>query len=75
MQKIRCIDFHAHIFPDTLAPKAIASLVEGGKHLYLPNTDGTKDGLIKFMDESGVDISKYPHGDFSALAEFLRSLN
>lgn len=57
MQKIRCIDFHAHIFPDTLAPKAIASLVEGGKHLYLPNTDGTKDGLIKFMDESGVDIS------------------
>ena len=40
MQKIKCIDFHTHIFPDALAPRAIAALVEGGKHLYLPNADG-----------------------------------
>ncbi|MBO5037351.1 MAG: amidohydrolase family protein [Clostridia bacterium] len=57
MQKIKCIDFHTHIFPDALAPRAIAALVEGGKHLYLPNADGTKDGLIEFMDRSGIDVS------------------
>ena len=27
------------------------------------------------INESGVDISKYPHGDFSALAEYLKALN
>jgi FMN phosphatase YigB (HAD superfamily) len=27
------------------------------------------------INEAGEDISKYPHGDFSALAEYLRSLN
>ena len=27
------------------------------------------------INESGADISRYPHGDFSALAEYLRSLN
>jgi FMN phosphatase YigB (HAD superfamily) len=27
------------------------------------------------INEAGEDISKYPHGDFSALAEYLKSLN
>ena len=27
------------------------------------------------INESGADISEYPHGDFTALAEYLRSLN
>ena len=30
------------------------------------------DSLI---NESGVDISKYPHGDFDALSEYLKALN
>jgi predicted TIM-barrel fold metal-dependent hydrolase len=57
MDKIRCIDFHTHIFPDTLAPRAIAALVESGKHLYAPHTDGTKAGLLAFMDKSEIDVS------------------
>ena len=44
-------------FKDTLAPRAIAALVESGKHLYKPHADGTKSGLIEFMDRSGIDIS------------------
>ena len=57
MTTIKCIDFHTHVFPDALAPRAIAALVESGKHLYTPHTDGTKSGLIDFMDKSGIDIS------------------
>ncbi len=57
MNGIKCIDFHTHIFPDALAPKALASLVESGKHLYTPHTDGTKRGLLDFMDKSGIDVS------------------
>ena len=57
MTGIKCIDFHTHVFPDTLAPRAIAALVESGKHLYTPHTDGTKNGLIDFMDKSGIDVS------------------
>lgn len=57
MHQIKCIDFHTHIFPDSLAPKAISSLIESGKHLYMPHADGTKHGLLEFMDISGIDIS------------------
>ncbi len=57
MKKIECIDFHTHIFPDTLAPKAIASLTESAKNLYTPHTDGTKQGLLKSMNDAGIDIS------------------
>ena len=57
MEKIKCIDFHTHIFPDALAPRAIESLMVSAKNVYTPCTDGTKDGLIKKMDEFGVDVS------------------
>jgi uncharacterized protein len=47
------IDFHAHIFPDNLAQRAIDSLLH-----YSPEsrafTDGTLGGLRKSMRESGV---------------------
>ncbi len=49
------IDFHAHIFPDTLAPKAIASLQATAQ---MPVTfDGTASGLLKLMDEDHVDMA------------------
>ena len=51
------IDFHTHAFPDKLAPRAIASLVEGCGGIYPPCSDGTVSGLIKNMDDFGVDIS------------------
>ncbi len=46
------IDFHAHAFPDSLAPKAIASLEEGTP--WEAKSDGTVSNLLKIMDETGV---------------------
>lgn len=51
------IDFHTHAFPDTLAQRAIASLVEACGRQYEPCSDGTLSGLISNMDKFGVDIS------------------
>ena len=50
------IDFHTHVFPDAIAPRAIAKLADASGGL-LPYTDGTAEGLIKRMKESGVDLS------------------
>ena len=49
------IDFHTHIFPDAIAQKSIASLerVAG----IQASTDGTLDGLLRSMEEAGVDLS------------------
>ena len=51
------IDIHAHIFPDELAPKAMRVLTEGIDNLYPPVSDGTTAGLLKNMDDWGIDIS------------------
>ena len=56
------IDFHTHLFPDKIAARAIEALENGiinthGKLLLKPQTDGTLAGLIKSMDECGVDMS------------------
>lgn len=51
------IDFHTHVFPDALAPKALASLLAGINYIYKPCTDMTLAGLAADMDNSGVNIS------------------
>lgn len=56
------IDFHTHAFPDKIAERALAHLIEGmvrihGKNELPPRTDGTVSGLLRNMDENGVDIS------------------
>lgn len=51
------IDFHTHAFPDSLAERAISSLVKGSGGKYPPCSDGTLNGLINNMDKFGVDIS------------------
>ncbi len=51
------IDFHTHAFPDAIAERAIASLVERCGRRYNPCTDGTTSGLMSNMDKFGVDIS------------------
>ncbi len=51
------IDFHTHIFPDKIAEKAIGGLVKASGGIYPPVHNGTRDGLLKNMDEYGVDIS------------------
>ncbi len=49
------IDFHTHIFPDTLAPKAIASLQATAKMPVM--FDGTAEGLLGLMKQENVDKS------------------
>lgn len=48
------IDFHTHCFPDRLALRAMETLqhASGGISIY---TDGTAAGLLRRMDEDGVD--------------------
>ena len=55
------IDFHTHIFPDALAENAIASMQRGLEKVSgvkLPVfTDATKNGLLKSMEKSEIDLS------------------
>ncbi len=52
------IDFHTHIFPDKLAPRAYEALsVNAQVAGYKPSHNLTKEGLIAKMDECGVDVS------------------
>ncbi len=54
---MKIIDFHTHIFPDSLASRAISALMEnaaGGTKAY---TDGTCGGLLQSMRTSGVTTS------------------
>ena len=47
------IDFHAHCFPPALAAKAMPVLAAcGGSR---PACDGTPEGLLAVMDQSGID--------------------
>jgi predicted TIM-barrel fold metal-dependent hydrolase len=51
------IDFHTHAFPDALAERALATLLDGINDAFTPVTDATVPGLMKHMAYSGVDIS------------------
>lgn len=55
------IDFHTHIFPEKIAEKTIEVLKAGVlKHEHVEAVsyyNGTKQGLLDSMAESGVDIS------------------
>ncbi len=51
------IDFHTHVFPDELAPRALSSLLKNINDLYTPVTDMTVNGLLSHMDKTGVDVS------------------
>ncbi|MCL1848865.1 MAG: amidohydrolase family protein [Clostridiales bacterium] len=51
------IDFHTHIFPDDLAPRAVKTLTAGTDYVLEPANDGTLSGLVKNMDDWGIDMS------------------
>ncbi len=51
------IDSHTHIYPDHVASKAVSTVIENGNGVVLNFTDGTYDGLVKSMDEAGIDYS------------------
>jgi uncharacterized protein len=48
------IDFHVHVFPDEIAPKAMEALT--GVYPGAPLGDGTVAGTLAFMDKAGVDV-------------------
>lgn len=49
------IDFHTHVFPESIAPKTIDSL-EHKAHIKA-HTNGTLEGLRNSMKEDGIDYS------------------
>ncbi len=49
------VDFHTHVFPDDVAPKAIAALEEQGGVPAV--SDGTVSGLLRSMDRAGIERS------------------
>ena len=51
------IDFHTHNFPDALAPRAVASMVENLKGALLPVGDGTVATQLRDMDRDGVETA------------------
>ncbi len=78
------IDMHTHIFPESIASRAIASLEKkadagSGAHMKA-NTDGTYNGLLKSMRESGIDISLVlpvmtKTGQFDSVNEYASEIN
>lgn len=53
------IDFHTHLFPDKLAPRALGALSETSG--IAPVTDGTAAGTEAVLRESGVDRAVVMH--------------
>lgn len=51
------IDFHTHIFPDSIAERATEALKKNAHGEYAPVHDLTEKGLLKAMDEAGIDVS------------------
>lgn len=50
----KVIDFHAHVFPDSVAPEAISKFIEA--YRMQPLSDGTVADTARFMAGAGVDI-------------------
>lgn len=51
------IDFHTHVFPDTLAERAVSTLVTNIDEVFTPVTNAKVSGLLEHMRLSGVDLS------------------
>ncbi len=49
------IDFHTHVFPDSIAERTISALSNNSGSI--PHTDGTVNGLINHMQNAGVNLS------------------
>ena len=49
------IDFHTHNFPDAIAPRAIATMVEKLRHEFVPFGDGTLACQLAAAKADGID--------------------
>ena len=52
---MRIIDFHTHVWPDSIAEGAVRSLSERAG--ISPHTDGTVEGLRRAMADAGIAVS------------------
>lgn len=51
---MKIFDLHTHIFPDSLAPNALAHLTQLSGGQMHPSFDGTRQGLLRQMEQSGI---------------------
>lgn len=51
------IDAHTHIYPDTVAEKALKTVIENLNGNLTAHTDGTYESLLDSMDRAGIDLS------------------
>ena len=55
------IDFHSHLFPDAIAPRAVSSLVAGTQRVegreLLPRGEATEEGMLAAMARECVPLS------------------
>lgn len=51
------IDAHTHIYPDSVAARAISTIIENGNGRVEYFTDGTMSGLLASMETAGIDYS------------------
>ena len=49
------IDFHTHNFPDSIAARAMASMVEKLQRKFLPVADGTLRAQLEDAGRHGID--------------------
>ncbi len=49
------VDFHTHNFPDSIAPRAIATMVEMLRHQFVPFGDGTLACQLADARANGID--------------------
>lgn len=72
------IDFHTHIFPDKIAERTLAALAKAAE--VQPYTDGTAAGLLRSMEDAGVDKSvilpvNTRAGQFDTITKFAKYIN
>lgn len=72
------IDFHTHVFPDKIAERTLQALQNPPD--VVPHTDGTINGILNSMKESGIDksvilpVNTRP-GQFDTITKFAKHIN
>ena len=72
------IDFHTHVFPDKIAERTLQALQSPPD--VVPHIDGTINGILNSMKESGIDksvilpVNTRP-GQFDTITKFAKHIN
>lgn len=73
------VDFHTHIYPDKIAPKAIENVLRNSEN-KIPPSDGTLNGLTDSQRQAGISLSVVlpvatRAGQFDSLNAFAKKIN